>query len=59
LLSYTELKQKAILLDLQIRRKIKATNSPRAQAAAEKAADYLAHQVVEWLETARKRENDK
>jgi len=55
-LTYAQLKRKAINLDLDIRRTIRATKSPKAQQAAEHAADNLAHQVVEWLETARKRE---
>lgn len=55
--SYAILKQRTIALDTAIRTHTRITEKKNllAAQAGEEAADALAH-VVEWLETARKRE---
>lgn len=58
MVTYLELRDRAIKLDTDIRRKIQDTRSKEAQQAAEHAADAIAHQVVEWLLTAAKREGE-
>ena len=54
--TFKELKQKTIELDIEIRQHIQQCKNKNAQWAAEQAVDILSHQVVEWLETAAKRE---
>jgi len=46
------LKTDAIHLDRNIRTAIRMSNNKQEQEALEKAADFLVHQVIEFLRTA-------
>ena len=61
MVSYATFKQQLIEVDTQIRKHMRETQkqTPKATFAAEQAVDILAHQVIEWLETARRREQNR